>query len=178
MIITSGFQVEKISHGAEPVDLDMIKSHLSITFDDSNDLLELLAVAAREYVEEYLGISIVDSTVTSYWKTLSCVELPYGPVKSITSTTDGSIDISNDVTYSGIGYKSINAERIEPTTVTYETGFNGGVPVTLKLAILKLVTDNYEQRTSISIGGNQTIQTFNNDWAKTCKMHSRKNFLQ
>lgn len=178
MIVNSGLKVEKISHGVEPVNLDMIKSHLSITFDDSNDLLELLAVSAREYVEEYLGISIVDSTVTSYWNTLSCVELPYGPVKSITSTTDGSTDISDDVVYSGIGYKSISAEMSSPVMVTYETGFTGGVPSVLKLAILKLVTDNYEQRTSISIGGNQTIQTFNNDWAKTCKMHSRKNFLQ
>lgn len=178
MIVTSGLNIYKQDTGTEPVDLDMIKSHLSITFDDSDSLLELLAVAAREEVEEYLGISIVDKTVICSWNSLSCSELPYSPVKTIVSTTDGSDDISSDVTYSGTGYVRINANREYPTQVTYETGFTGGVPVALKLAILKLTADNYEQRTGISIGGNQTIQKFDNDWKNTCKRYSRKHFLQ
>ena len=178
MIVNSGFRIEeKIDTGVEPVDLDMIKSHLSITFDDSDSLLEMLAVAAREEVEEYLGISIVDKTITCSWNTLSCVELPYAPIKQVISTTDGTDEI-DDVTYTGTGYIRINANREYPTTVTYETGFTGGVPVALKLAILKLTTDHYEQRTGISVGGNQTIQSFNNDWKQTCKRYSRKNFLQ
>lgn len=179
MILTSGFRIEnKVDTGVEPISLDMIKSHLSITFDDANDLLELLAVAAREEVEEYLGLSIVDKNITCSWSSLSCAELPYSPIKEVVSTTDGTDDISTDVTYIGNGYIRIDANRIENTTVSYKTGFTGGVPVALKLAILKLTADHYEQRISISIGGNQTIQTFNNDWKNTCKRYSRKHFLQ
>ena len=176
MISNTGLQVERISYGAEPVDLDAIKRHLSIDFDDHNTLLEELIVSAREDIEAYLGLSIVDSTVTAYWDSICSSELPYGPVKTIISATDGVDDI--DVTYSGIGYKKVIAERTYPTSITYEAGFTGGVPTAIKLAVMKHATDNFEQRTGISIGGNQTIQKFDNDWKNTCKRFSRKNFLQ
>jgi len=176
MIVNSGLTVEREAFGAEPVDLDAIKRHLAIDFDEHNDLLEELLVAAREDVENYTGLSLVDSTITASWKTLCSSELPYGPVKNIISVSDG-IDEIEVLSYGG-AFKSVTAERIYPTTITYETGFEKPIPQGLKLAILKLASDNFEQRTGISIGGNQTIQTFGNDWKNTCKRYSRKNAFQ
>lgn len=75
----------------EPVTLAEAKQWCKIELDitEENTLLTQLITAARKQLEGYLCISLVDKTVTAVFRNeLGNIELPYGPVKSITSVTD------------------------------------------------------------------------------------------
>lgn len=65
------------------------------TYDD--DLIEELITAVRERFEEICGISIVPKTLKSMITNVcGFIEIPYGPVSSITSLKD---DDDNDLDY-------------------------------------------------------------------------------
>lgn len=170
MLVTSGMSIRKVPTGnTEPVDLAMLKKHLQIDFDDHDELLSMLLTAAREEVEQYTSLSIVESTVTVRWETLTTGVLPFGPVKSFTSDISG-------YTKRGLDYPSITANSYEPVEITYTAGFEN-VPMALKLAIIKLATDHFTARTGVSLGEN-ALAILPNDWKSEAKKFSKRSWLE
>jgi len=171
-MITRKLSVKKEETGSEPITLEMLQEHLSIDFDDHATLLNVFIPAAREQVEKYTGLSLIDSDITARWESLTEKELPYGPVKEIVSVQDKDDEDITSHTVEGIDFLSITANSETPVVVKYKTGYDV-VPFSLQLAIIKLASDHFENRNGIAIGGS----SLPNDWKATCRPHSRKSWL-
>lgn len=156
----------------EPVTLDEAKSHCYITHDEDDDYLSnTLIPACRQVLENYCQISIVEKSVTATLKIQSNIrlsdpsgyldirdndnlfELPYGPVKAISSmtqvTTNGNIlDMveNEDYSLSGNLYKSVVINSAGDFILVYTTGYANAIPRDLKLAILNEIAFRYELR--------------------------------
>lgn len=168
---TRGFTCIKEPITNSPVNVDLLKEYVQIDFDDHNTLLDVLLIAAREQVEEFLCRSLVKTTITARWEELATgsysEELPYGPVLSITSGADGHI-------IEGLmgSFVSIKANSSKPVTIVYVAGPNEAeeIPYPIILAIMKLTADNFEHRTGIDI---DPVNKLPNDWKSACRDYSR-----
>lgn len=167
---TRGLTILRTPTGSEPVTLEELKLHLSIDFDDHDDLLNILLKSAREEVEIYTGLSLVDSDIKVRWESVTIAELPYGPVKSVTESASYNLE--------GLmgSFVSVNDNTGNALEIEYKTGYTS-VPTDLKLAIMKLATDNFEQRAGISFAGTNAFTQMPNDWRKTAAKFSRKTWL-
>jgi uncharacterized phiE125 gp8 family phage protein len=175
-MVTRGITVRKVvvDGAQEPVTLEDLKSHLAIDFEDWDPLLEEFLLSAREEVESYTGLSLVESNITARWEELTTRELPYGPVKSVTSVQDkDDVDLTCH-TLEGLDFKTIKANSCSPTVVKYLAGFDE-VPAGLRLAIMKLATDHFTNRTAVSM--EQYTQKLPNDWKSVAKRFSRKTWI-
>ncbi|MBO9611050.1 MAG: phage head-tail connector protein [Dyadobacter sp.] len=172
-MVTRGFTYSRIETGEEPVDLAMYKAHLEIDFSDHDTLLQFLLKAARKQVEKFLSVSLVTSTITARWEELTSVEIPYGPVISVTSVKDAAgEDATHTIEGMVPGFARIKAGRAMPTILMYEAGM-AEVDEDIQLAIMKLATDNFEQRTGLDLSGRGGYQLFANNWMKTVASHKR-----
>ncbi len=163
-----------ISPIIEPLTVDEVKTWLKVDGTSENDLLALLITASREFVEEYSWRSILTQTIEEVYDSfplvtksnpLGCLELNRNPVQSISSITytdengDGQTwDDSNYVldnitipsrvvTSSGVSYPSTES-TVNAIKVTYITGNTvaADVPGHIRLAMLKMIGDMYENR--------------------------------
>lgn len=162
----------------EPVTVSEAKAFLSIDEDtDVHDsLIGSLIITARQAVEDYAGVSLVDSTViVQFDDIIDSRELPYGPVKSITGVTDVDGDAIEDYKTFGIVNSFQRLVYVSDTMVqaTYQTGYTT-VPESLKTAIKKKVADDFEQRTGFDVSGKITMQEYPNDWKSDAARYSRK----
>jgi len=175
---TRGLSISRVETGEEPVTLEELKSHLSIDFNDHDSLLNILLTQAREQVEEYTATTLLASDYVVRWEQVTTEELPYGPVIGVESVKDK--DGEDVLSYSLEGlmgkFVSIKADSLTPVIVNYSAGYTS-VPFGLKLAIMKLASDNFEQRTGFDVSGKMTFQNFPNDWRKTAAPYSRKTWL-
>lgn len=149
--------VSEIIEGAEePVSLDELKDFAAIDFDDHNSMLEELLVSARDEVERYTGLSLIQKTITARWEELTTAELPYGPVTEIVDQDDYTIE--------GVlgAFPSLKADSEEPVTIVYTAGYSQ-VPSDLKTAIKILATELFRTRGSDS-----------GEWKKKAARYSRK----
>lgn len=179
-MVTRGLSVVKavVDDAEEPVTLDELKRHLAIDFDAHDELLADLLYAARESVEKYTNLSLIDTNLTVRWEALTTRPLPYGPVKSITSVKDkDNVDITTH-TLEGQegGQMSIKADREEPTIVKYVAGFDQ-VPNALRLAVMKCASDDFTNRTGISLENNVAAQRLPNDWRATARPFMAKTWI-
>lgn len=81
----------------EPVTLADAKKHLRIDNTNDDDVLTAMLPAAREYCERYLGRALAPRTlelasnrfptVTVHHHVGPCIELPFGPVQSVSSVS-------------------------------------------------------------------------------------------
>lgn len=165
--MTRGLSIVKIAEtGDEPVTLEELKAHLAIDFDDHDALLNSLLKSARQTVEKYCAVSLVETTRKARWEQLTTAEIPYGPVTAIVDESSYTIEgLIGD-------FPSIVSDGESVVTIEYTAGYVE-VPEPLKLAIMKLATDNFSQRTGISIEGARNM----NDWRKTAAPFSRKSWL-
>ena len=163
----------------EPVSLGEAKQQIFVDFSDDDVFISNLISQSRAAIETYCGISILSKTLTitlqsrpdfplSYlmpWydpnPTVNHVdqgigtwfELPYGPVKSVSSVTSvdytGSITtLDNNVLYhvSGTSFLKMRVDVCSDNVlVIYYTGYPS-CPPDLKLAILNEIAFRYEQR--------------------------------
>lgn len=169
----TGFQT-----AVEPVTIGEAKAHLHV--DDDDPHLTYLAnyiVAARQSVEEYLNVTIVNrsrSLVLDAFPSGSyqAITLPNGPVLSVSSIayvdTDGAnqtVGSFNSVSYShrdvvspvfGESWPSTR-DQLGAVTITYTCGMMTGSPLLLsnrdiKAAILLTLGDLWENREAQIIG--------------------------
>jgi uncharacterized phiE125 gp8 family phage protein len=150
-MINSEFQFEIVTDLAvEPVTLQEAKDYMRISSESENDLIEELITSARERIEKYTGLSLGLKTLKAYWFYFHIpAEIPYGPVTAINSVVDDN-DVELEYTARGLQYKTLEAYSTQGLAIEYEAGF-AVCPKGLKLAILKQVSTDYENRENYSI---------------------------
>jgi uncharacterized phiE125 gp8 family phage protein len=150
-MINSEFQLEVVTDlSVEPVTLQEAKDYMRISSESENDLIEELITSARERIEKYTGLSLGLKTLKAYWFYFHIpAEIPYGPVTAINSVVDDN-DVELEYTARGLQYKTLEAYSTQGLAIEYEAGF-AVVPKGLKLAILKQVSTDYENRENYSI---------------------------
>lgn len=133
----------------EPVLVSDAKSWMKIGFDTDDIIIDGLIGTARRILEGFTGLSFGAKTITAYM----CVEdkwldLPYGPVATITSITRIDGIASTDVLVAGSDYELVGRRvmmnQCGEFKIIYTTAFT--VPDSLKTDIKKLVAYMYQNR--------------------------------
>jgi uncharacterized phiE125 gp8 family phage protein len=158
--------------GQEPVSLSEAKAHCYISHTEDDDYLTgILIPGARQSVENYCHISLVEKTITATLKIENNIrlsdpsgyldirdndnvfELPYGPVKSLLSATlkssNGELIAmaeNEDYLIEGNLYKSMTINSTGTILLVYTSGYKNAIPYDLKLAILNEIAFRYELR--------------------------------
>jgi len=155
----------------EPVTLAEAKTQCIVTHNEDDDYFtNTLIPAARATVENYCHICLVEKTVTATLRiennistkfyasyqspeyTENVIELPYGPIKDISSITricGSSITAlaeHADYELTGALYKNITLNSAGNYILVYTTGYRNSIPKDLKLAILNELAFRYEKR--------------------------------
>lgn len=157
---------------SDPVTLAEAKGHCRVDDTESDGLIAGYLLAARQWVEGFVGRKLVQQT----WEyTLSrfpwCIELPIGPLQSITSITyvdaagvtqtvsaaDYQVDSRAHVARIMPAYgKTWPVARVQfnSVTITAVVGYSVArpMPEEIRQAILMLVAHFYENRETINVG--------------------------
>lgn len=167
----------------EPVTLQEVKDYLRLDgyvdaedstsddlseFDFDDDLIEEMITACRQLMEQKSGLSLVNHTWEAVITNLcGMIEIPYGPVISITSLLDCEGTEIESEYYKIIGnkWKYLAYPCNDNMTITYEAGYSE-LPKAIKLDLLRLVAYMYENR------GDMTVEGFASQLARA---YSRKN---
>ncbi len=157
----------------EPVSLEFAKSQYSkIDFNEEDELLQVLLVVARELIERFTGLSLVQKTFTVIVNNEDGgIEIPYGPTPNtidVTTILDRSGEVINEdlIVIIGNQFKYIDSPCYPYIQLMYTAGYvteqqsltEGGVPIpsALKLAICAqffFLYENRGERLSYSSGG-------------------------
>ena len=170
----------------EPVTVQEAKLFCKVTGTGDDALFSILIRQARESIEQYCGISLAEKTYVVEWDKIpsnGIIELPYGPVKSISAVTikyEDSTDadetlVLNDDYYVTktpwselrVGYLSVYSRsrlRVE-YIVGYGASGNPPMPYPLKVAMFKEILTQYDIREDINIGNVVTSQLGNSSRA-------------
>lgn len=137
------------------VTLAEAKAFCRITDSDEDTIVTLLIAMAEEQVENFAGITLRATTYTFEYETFgNRIRLPYQPIKTVTEVrtkVDGVETILDSDSYQLIGQDEKTLKIIAPIYGGIEIDCTAGygvadVPSTIKLAILKTVLTNYENR--------------------------------
>lgn len=156
--------------GNEPVTLQEVKDYLRLEgfvdvdastaddlsdFDFDDDLIEdIIIPGARQLMEEKAGISLIPKTLEAILTNLcGMIEIPFGPVRSVTSLFDSETTEILAANYTVVGnhWKYLKHPCYKHLKITYEAGYLAGVgqwklPAALKLDLLRLCAYMYENR--------------------------------
>lgn len=170
-------KVSKSVTGSEPITLQEAKDWMRVDGDADDSLITSLITQSRELAEEYLNISIAQTTLVLDATARVELLLPYGPVQTITSVTDQEghdVDYTwnefyikfDQGTYSVTGGSALYVDTI----TTYDSGL-AVIPAGLKLGLLEFIAWLYENRGDTSkfmmaLYQNQNLQPYrsNNVW--------------
>jgi hypothetical protein len=148
-------QIKYSSVGSEPITSAEVKSWLKIDFADEDTLIASLITQCREIAEEASGLALVVKTIEYFEEDRDLisdwVKLPYPEHDSITEVVLDGTAITDYYT-SGLTQKlikvsgSVSSESLNDygLKVTYTT--LGTCPAGVKLAMLKLIAENYDKR--------------------------------
>lgn len=160
----------------EPVSLPEAKDHLRVSISDDDTLISGLIVGARRWCEGFRNESFITQTLEltlDEWPDDGVIELPRGPVQSVTSVEYTDED-GNTSTFAASNYvvstasnpgrlalkrsaswPSDTLQELEAIKVTYPAGYGDSaddVPEEVKSAIKLLVGHLYENREHVIIG--------------------------
>ena len=172
---------------SEPVSSAEAKLFAKIPSTADDTVVTYLIKAAREAVEQYTGLSLASKTLIAQWNELpddSTIELPYGPVSSVTSVvvvdedgTETALTTADDEYYDLGGiWKRLQINDIllsvERIKVTYVAGYGATncptLPSALKTCILKEFATQYQYRENYTEG-----MTKQNEWQKLAAPYRR-----
>lgn len=157
-----------------PVSLDDMKIHLHVDGSDEDTLIQAYIDAATAHLDGYTGV-VGRALVTQTWQQdfcrfRHCLRLPVGPMASISSVTyyDGSnvqqtlatsvYDKFTDSLGPFVGLKPGQSwpstySRPDAIRVTFIAGTAAAdVPAPLKVAIMLIAANWYENREAVTIG--------------------------
>ena len=156
--MTLGLDVEiKIDLVSEPVTVAEMRDYLNIDFSTWDSLLSTLISGARSKMERYTGCTFGTKTLISTFQQVgSNLDIPYGPVQSITSVksiseTGTKTTLVNGVDYliTGNNFKNIRFNYIDtPVEIEYVAGYDP-LPVDLKVSVMKQVGMDFEFRENV-----------------------------
>lgn len=159
--------VVTVAAGSEPVTLAEAKAQCHVTSSDHDTALNLYIAAARDYIERYTGIRLVEQTVAFSRATFRArMVLPVAPVQSIASIEYQDADDAEQTLASSV-YDFRGADTLRPiitlaegqswptvysdaeaVTVTAVVGY-AEVPEALKHACLLLVAHWFHNREGV-----------------------------
>lgn len=157
---------------SEPVTLTEVKTHLRLSHDSEDELLEGLIRAAREDVERTTGMALIDQNwrlVRDRWPRGNRLALMRHPVREILSATlfdeEGQASVVDPADYQLDDVSRparLHFERplqllraMNGIEIDFKAGFGAAgmdVPDLLRRAVLMLVAHWYEFRASIGPG--------------------------
>jgi hypothetical protein len=144
--------IKESSGGSEPVSLEEVKAWLQIDFADFDDLLSGMITGARQAIESYTNLSIVDDDVTLEVET-TCerdrVILPYA--LSVDQVTVKDVD-GNTVSGCKLKGAQLKIGQIGEFEISYSASMDS-VPEGLKEAIKCEVAERFSKR-----GENQVLR--------------------
>lgn len=159
MIATSGIYNATVTEAGsitEPVLLVDAKAWMKVDHDDENDLIELLITAARQDIENYCSIKLVDSSVVAFVSVKDSdeeyLQFPYAirsmidessiDVNYLTKGEDDELQVLDEDYYfeHGISFSGTGKYRIEYDVLVT------AVPESLKEAIKMLVAYRFNNR--------------------------------
>lgn len=166
------------------VSVKEVKDWGKIPGDAEDDIIADLIKSCRELQEQWTMRSFIEKTLTGHWDKIedARIELPFGPVKSITSikrvyedgTLSDALVAGTDYFISGMDFKVINlytrwqsAGQIQTgLRVVYVTGHGTAagenpIPEPLKETVLRHVTTDYDMRDDL-----EQTQAVLYDWVK------------
>lgn len=142
---------EESSAPTEPVTLEEAKNFCKIDFDDDDNLITSLIVAARQACEAYTNVGFIYRELTAVIDNGNGGSyLPYGPVNDIVSSTD--VDGGNiDINVAGVKWKQVLTPRSRRMNITYNAGYEV-LPENLKTALLNEIMFLYDNRSQSNEG--------------------------
>jgi uncharacterized phiE125 gp8 family phage protein len=142
----------------EPVTVSEMKSYLNIDYTSWDTLLGLLISSARTRLERYTGCTFATKTLTATFNQVAdTIEIPYGPIQSITSIksidetgTKTLLVAGTDYVIIGEGFKKISfySNGLTPIEIIYVAGYTA-LPADLKIAVMKQVGMDFEFRENV-----------------------------
>ena len=158
---------------AEPVALADFKSHLGITDDTDDTLIQSKLTAARQSVEQYLGFPLVTTVFEMVLDKFprGPIQFPAGVLQSVasvkyiaTSGVETTLTVDTDYrvdTASNPGWISpVNGwpstlDTINAVRIRYSAGYGdaAAVPSIIKEAIVQVGAGFFENRESVFVGG-------------------------
>lgn len=137
------------------VSLSEVKEELKIIDSNTSEdsyISDLIALC-QSHVEVYCGVSLGNRSIQVILNNFEgFIEIPYGPIISITTMTDkNGNDLSANAVYSGIlpnGFIQIVAPNSTYINVTYVAGYiaNINLPLDLKKAVKQEIAFRYRYR--------------------------------
>jgi len=161
-----------VEPASEPVTLAVVKTHLRLSHDSEDELIDGLIRAAREDVERTTGVAMIDQNwrlVRDHWPRGDRLALVRHPVREILSVTlfdkEGEADVMDPADYqlddvsrpARLHFKRRpqSLRAMNGVEIDFKAGFGGvgtDVPDLLRRAVLMLVAHWYEFRASIGPG--------------------------
>jgi len=156
--MTLGLDVQiKTDLATEPVTVSEAKSYLNVDYSTWDSLIGTLISSARTKLERYTGCTFATKTLVSTFQQVSDnIDIPYGPIQSIThvksidsSGTKSTLTSGTDYIVTGNLFKTIRFYGIAtPIEIEYVAGYTS-LPSDLKVSILKQVGMDFEFRENV-----------------------------
>lgn len=167
--MTLGLDVEiKTDLTTEPVTVAEMRDYLNIDFGAWDTLLATLITGARSKMERYTGCTFGTKTlVATFQKVADNIDIPYGPIQSITHVKSideagvkSTLTAGTDYLVTGNNFKNIRFYGINtPIEIEYVAGYNP-LPGDLKVAIMKQVGMDFEFRENV-MDSSQVVELSN-----------------
>ena len=130
------------------VDVDESTADDLSDFDFDDRLIAEMIKGSRELIEEKAGISLIRKTLEAVLTNLcGMIEIPFGPVVSVTSLFDSETTEILSTNYKVVGnhWKYLKYPCQKHLTITYEAGYEN-LPMAFKMDIMKLGAYMYKNR--------------------------------
>lgn len=167
--MTLGLDVQiKTDLTTEPVTVAEMRDYLNIDFGAWDTLLATLITGARSKMERYTGCTFGTKTlVATFQKVADNIDIPYGPIQSITHVKSideagvkSTLTAGTDYLVTGNNFKNIRFYGINtPIEIEYVAGYNP-LPGDLKVAIMKQVGMDFEFRENV-MDSSQVVELSN-----------------
>lgn len=142
--------------------LQEVKDDLKIEFDAEDDYIIALILECQSRIENYCGISLSERTVKAELCNMQGdIELPYGPVLSITYIVNAAgfsgsfddsfangTDLTDQAQFGGIDFLYLKCPFLHQINIQYQAGYNDDnpVPYDLKKALKMEIAFRYSNR--------------------------------
>lgn len=148
---------------AEPITLAEAKRHLDVVRDDQDEMILSMITAAREWVENYTGLSFDGDAVTQTFRCFRAgITLLVWPADDDAEVAVAYLNQAGEpvaVTGARLWRAAKPARLLPPLNGAWPTDADGtiavtvqGVPFSLKAAILLMIGDLYNQREETAVG--------------------------
>ena len=168
----------------EPVALEDFKSHLGITDDTDDAMIQSKLAAARQSVEQYLGFPLVTTVFEMVLDAFprGAIQFPAGVLQSVASVkyiaptgVETTLTVDDDYrvdTASNPGWISpVNGwpstqDTINAVRIRYSAGYGDAdaVPSIIKEAIAQVGAGFFENRESVFVGGGGSVVPMGAAW--------------